>query len=78
MATLMIGTFDGLCNRTACRKPNARWWNRGSERYYCEACAQRINVQNMLGEVLCTLHTTDIFADPNATFFNLPPQRQAT
>jgi hypothetical protein len=31
--------WGGLCNRSACLKPGARWWNFGSHAYYCESCA---------------------------------------
>lgn len=38
-----IGTHGGLCNRTACRAPGARWWNSSTRKYYCVECACRIN-----------------------------------
>lgn len=37
------GMKDGNCNREACQKPGATWYNRGSYRYYCAACAKAIN-----------------------------------
>lgn len=37
------GTFGGLCNRSACLRHDAYWWNRGSYAYYCEDCAYLIN-----------------------------------
>lgn len=38
------GKYLGLCNRSACLKPGADWYNRGSLAYYCKACATLINV----------------------------------
>jgi hypothetical protein len=40
-----IGTFGGLCNRTACREPGARWWNSSTRKFYCVMCASRINLE---------------------------------
>lgn len=40
-----IGTYGGLCNRTACREPGARWYNTSTRRYYCVMCASRINLE---------------------------------
>lgn len=38
-----IGTYNGLCNRTACRDTGARWWNSSTRKFYCVVCACRIN-----------------------------------
>ncbi len=37
------GRFGGLCNRSACLRHEAYWWNRGSRAYYCQDCAHLIN-----------------------------------
>jgi hypothetical protein len=37
------GARDGNCNRTACQKPGATWWNTGTRAYYCPSCAHMIN-----------------------------------
>ena len=37
------GKYGGLCNRSACLRHEAYWWNRGSRAYYCEDCAHLIN-----------------------------------
>lgn len=40
------GEFKGSCNRSACQQPGALWYNFGTQRYYCEACARLINEAN--------------------------------
>lgn len=42
----MAGEYGKLCYRTACQRPNAVWWNRGSYHYYCEDCATMLNREN--------------------------------
>ncbi len=39
------GVKGGSCNVTACQKPliNGSYWNKSTERYYCEQCANQIN-----------------------------------
>lgn len=37
------GKFGGLCNRSACLRHEAYWWNRGLYAYYCQDCAHLIN-----------------------------------
>jgi hypothetical protein len=45
MATrLMRGELP--CNRTACQKPGAVWWNTSTRAYYCTDCAKAINEHN--------------------------------
>jgi len=36
------GISGGNCNRTACQKPNAIWYNEGTYAYYCRNCAIEI------------------------------------
>ena len=43
--TMPVGTYGGLCNRTACREPGARWWNTSTRKFYCVMCASRINLE---------------------------------
>jgi hypothetical protein len=40
-----------LCNRTACRQPNATWWNLSTRAWYCQKCSLKINELN--GEQVC-------------------------
>lgn len=42
------GYYGGRCNLTACTHTDepARWYNRGSRAYYCEADAQWLNRMN--------------------------------
>lgn len=37
------GVKGGNCNRQACQRPNAHWYNSGTNKYYCEDCALLIN-----------------------------------
>jgi hypothetical protein len=37
------GKKDGNCNRQACQQPGATYFNVGTDAYYCESCARRIN-----------------------------------
>lgn len=57
------GRYNGNCNRAACQKPGATWYNRSTLAYYCPACARTINnvssiedVRRLFGidGVLCT------------------------
>jgi len=40
------GVYKGNCNRKACQKPNAIWFNTMTNKYYCPTCASRINKLN--------------------------------
>jgi hypothetical protein len=54
-----IGTLHGLCNRTACRAPDATWFNKSTRKHYCEECAHVLNLANfdeareLYGNFLC-------------------------
>lgn len=37
------GRKGGSCNRTACQKPGADYFNKSTEKYYCGPCADMIN-----------------------------------
>lgn len=36
------GQENGSCNRSACQKPGAIWYNHGSHAWYCEGCRRDI------------------------------------
>lgn len=36
------GKEGGSCNVTACQRPGAIWYNHGSYAWYCPACRQQI------------------------------------
>ena len=40
------GRHNGSCNRTACQKPGATWFNHCTYRYYCPECAELLNKVN--------------------------------
>lgn len=40
---LLKGAYMGLCNISACQEPVATWFNRGTDKYYCQPCAFKIN-----------------------------------
>lgn len=56
------GFFNGSCNRSACLKPGANWYNHGSLAYYCQSCASELNYDHFnrkdaldnWGHLLCT------------------------
>lgn len=55
------GDYNGECNRTACSKGSAVYYNHSTRKYYCEKCALLINEYNyadahrIYGHDLCTL-----------------------
>jgi hypothetical protein len=53
------GEWGKLCYRTACQKPEAFYYNKGSYKHYCIECARLINKENMMGEKLCFLAETN-------------------
>ncbi len=48
------GVKHGNCNRTACQRPGATWYNKGTYKYYCRQCAYLINDNCDDGDPLCT------------------------
>jgi len=52
------GHYNGSCNRRACQKPGARFYNKGTNAYYCAECARLINdaCRDMHPEGLCVIH----------------------
>lgn len=65
------GEYMGSCNRSACLKPKADWYNWGSQKYYCASCAHWLNcdevnardAQQMYGHTLCTMGTRDQYLE---------------
>lgn len=43
------GQWGKLCYRTACQKPNAFFYNKGTHKHYCQKCADDIDRENMGG-----------------------------
>ena len=62
------GLRGGNCNRTACQKPNAIYYNHSTRKYYCPACAMMLNeysakeAKEMFGHDLCTIDGMDAVA----------------
>lgn len=55
------GLFMGACNRQACQKPGANWYNHSTRAYYCAECAGLINypggradAMRLYGHLCCT------------------------
>ena len=54
------GIKNGRCNRTACQKPDAVYYNHSTMKYYCKSCADMLNEYNkkeafeLYGHKLCT------------------------
>lgn len=59
------GEKGGNCNRTACQRPGAVWYNHSTRKYYCPKCASLLNrfndvdAQSMFGHDLCVLVAPD-------------------
>ena len=52
------GLLHGSCNRTACQRPGAIYFNHGTRAYYCEMCAAELNRWNPEGydgHLLCEI-----------------------
>ena len=49
------GKRNGLCNRTACQKPGATFYNISTRAWYCPKCAEAINLWSIHddGVVIC-------------------------
>jgi hypothetical protein len=41
------GIFGKNCNREACQKSGATWWNTSTRLWYCTECAYLINEANL-------------------------------
>lgn len=56
------GEFLGSCNRSACLRPGANWYNHSTRKYYCRNCAHELNydpfnrrdAMEIFGHLLCT------------------------
>lgn len=63
------GFYLGSCNRSACLRPGAMWWNHGSHHYYCRNCAEMLNedpvnkkyAKENFGHDLCTEGRRNVF-----------------
>lgn len=40
------GKYKGACNRSACLRYPATWYNRGSYAFYCASCGRMLNDSN--------------------------------
>lgn len=72
------GKYVGSCNRSACLRPGANWYNHGSYAYYCARCAHELNedpfnkreAMQLFGHDLCT----EGEFDPNWDYKNKQPK----
>ena len=61
----MKGLRGGNCNRTACQREGAIYYNHSTRKYYCPSCALLLNRENrqdalkMFGHELCTIGFED-------------------
>lgn len=68
---LKKGELNGLCNRSACLKPGANWYNTCTYNFYCEECAVLINETNFAGiKDMCKPPS----ADDHNRFVNYVPE----
>ncbi len=54
------GDYQGECFRTACSNPNAIFYNKGTQKYYCSHCAKKINEYSGV-EVCMTKKTSQLY-----------------
>lgn len=72
------GVYKGSCNRARCQKPHATYYARSTYKYYCEACAQKLNEYNPPSEemiragIVGTLCIPD--TDPSHPYFDVRGQ----
>lgn len=64
------GQLYGACNRTACQKPDANWFNTSTRAYYCQSCAIDITryAKEYDGFNICFFTTGDIETDARMKF----------
>ena len=57
----MKGNYKCECNRTVCKNNDAEYYNHSTRKYYCEECADIINIANkedskrFFGHDICTI-----------------------
>jgi hypothetical protein len=66
----MKGQLNGLCNRTACQRPGATWFNTSTRAYYCEDCARDITgfTKRVDGFHICYPSTGNVAEDAKMEF----------
>lgn len=55
------GKYNGNCNRTACQKPGATWFNLNTSAFYCASCGMDINRA-------CERDHIDLYGTKNGVF----------
>jgi hypothetical protein len=66
------GERGGMCNRTACINGNATYFNRSTEKYYCEECGITVNTSlPKINEACLVKLVTD--NKKRRSLLNLPP-----
>jgi len=70
------GKWNGSCNRSACQRPGATWFNTSTRAYYCEPCARDISrfAKRADGFHICFPTTGDEYADRQMKFKQEYPQ----
>lgn len=70
------GRLNGLCNRSACLRPGATWFNTSTRAYYCRPCAQDITsfAKRADGFHICFPTTGDANEDAKMVFRQEYPQ----
>lgn len=60
------GVKGGNCNRQACQKSGADWYNKGTYKYYCQDCATLINFAKLPdGSYLCSKESGKYWVSAN-------------
>jgi len=68
------GKLRGSCNRTACQRPGAAWFNTSTRAYYCQPCALDITgfTKRVDGFHICFLTSGDAAKDATVKFGEEP------
>lgn len=71
---LTKGALFGLCNRSACLRPGAAWFNTSTRAYYCQPCAKDITrfAKRVAGYHICFPTTGDAAEDAKIRFRDEP------
>jgi len=72
------GKLHGLCNRSACLRPGAAWFNTSTRAYYCGPCAQDITgfTKRVDGFHICFPTSGDAAVDATWKFGQEPTHDQ--
>jgi hypothetical protein len=65
------GVFQRNCNRTACQRPGATWYNTSTRAYYCPACGNMLSNENAIDALVWSGHDLCIPVDAEVEGYKL-------